>query len=123
LAAAVFPAAVAVAWLVAGTLSASTWTSALVGGSVCFFAAALALTATCVANRFGAPVQGMLVAMIFRMGLPLAALIGLPKVGGPFATTGVTSTILGVYLIALMVETLLSLRLVAPNPNALKAAC
>jgi hypothetical protein len=123
LAAAIFPAALVVSWLVSGRLSASALTSAAVGGSVCFLAAALALTTTYLANRFEAPVQGVLVAMLFRMGLPLAALIVLPKVGGPWATPGVTSTILGVYFVALVLETLLSLKMVAPRPNALKAAC
>jgi hypothetical protein len=70
-----------------------------------------------------APVQGVLVAMLLRMGLPLAALIALPNMGGTIATSGVTSTILGVYLVALVLETILSLRMIAPRPDALKTAC
>jgi len=117
------PTALAVAWLAAGELSPQTIISAAVGGSVCFLAAALALTTTYLANRFQAPVQGVLVAMLLRMGLPLVALIALPNMGGTIATSRVTSTILGVYLIALVLETILSLRMIAPRPDALKAAC
>jgi hypothetical protein len=123
LAAVLAPTALAVAWLAAGELSSQTWIGAAVGGSICFLAAALALTTTYLANRFHAPVQGVLVAMLLRMGLPLAALIALPKMGGAFAQSGVTSTILGVYIIALVLETMLSLRMIAPRPDTLKAAC
>ena len=83
-------------------------------------AAAIALAATFFGNQFGAPVQGVLVGMLFRMGLPLAALIGLPQVGGPLATGGLGMTIVGVYLVALVIETLLALRMV-PAPVAAKA--
>jgi hypothetical protein len=116
------PTALAVAWLAAGELSPQAWFGAAVGGAVCFLAAALALTTTFLANRFQAPVQGVLLAMLLRMGLPLVALIALPKMGGVFSWSGVTSTILGVYLVALVLETLLSLRMIAPKSDALKAA-
>ena len=58
--------------------------------------------------------------MFFRMGLPLAALIGLPQVGGPLASGGLGTTIVGVYLVALVIETLLALRMV-PSPTAANA--
>ena len=89
-----------------------------IAGSVCWLAAALALTATLLGNRFQAPVQGMLLGMFFRMGLPLAAVVGLPQLGGDFAAGGLTVTILGVYLAALLIETLLAVRMISPLSGA-----
>lgn len=115
LAAAILPTALLVAWIASGRLSAGTFTSAALGGGVCWLAAALALAATFLGNRFHAPVQAMLVGMIFRMGLPLVAILGLPRLGGPLADSHIPATILGVYLVALVVETVLSLRMI-PSP-------
>lgn len=98
--------------------SAEALSAAGIAGGICFLAAAVALVATHLGNRFQAPVQGLLVSMIFRMGLPLVALIALPNLGGPFAASGVSSTILGVYLVALAVETALALRMIPPTPTA-----
>jgi len=117
---AIAPAAMLVAAIFNGGLSAQALRSAGVGGGICWLAAALALTATFVGNRFHSPVQGMLVGMFFRMGLPLAAVVALPQLGGPLATSGVTMTILGVYLVALVIETLLALRMVSPPAGAMK---
>jgi len=75
---------------------------------------------TFLGNRLQAPVPAMLIGMLFRMGLPLVGLIVLPKLGGPFADGGLTATILGTYLVGLIVETVLSLRLV-PRPGATRA--
>jgi hypothetical protein len=95
--------------------------SAAVGGGVCWTAGALALTATYLGNRFQAPVQGLLGGMVFRMGLPLAAILALPQLGGPVAASSVTTTILGVYLVALLGETLLALRMVPPQASTVRA--
>jgi hypothetical protein len=113
------PVAVLVAALVNRGLSAQALLVAAVGGGVCWLSAAIALTATFFGNQFGAPVQGVLIGMLFRMGLPLAALIGLPKIGGPLAEGGLGMTIVSVYLVALVIETLLALRMV-PTPVAAK---
>lgn len=94
---------------------------AAVAGGVCWLSATIALTATFFGNQFGAPVQGVLVGMLFRMGLPLAALIGLPKMGSPLAEGGLGMTIVSVYLVALVIETLLALRMV-PVSTAAKTA-
>ena len=79
LAAVIAPAAVAIAWIATGQFSSSALRSAAVGGGICWFAGALALTVTFLGNQLQAPVQGILVAMMFRMGLPLAAIMVLPK--------------------------------------------
>ncbi len=111
-------AAMAIAAVLHRGLTAEAWTAAVVGGSVCWLAAVLALVATYVGNRWHAPLQGLLVSMLFRMGLPLVSLILLPKFGGAAGAAGVTSTILGVYLVALAVETGLALRMVPTRPVA-----
>ena len=91
---------------------------AAVAGGLCWIAAAMALTATWLGHRFQSPVQGMLLGMLFRMGLPLVAVVGLPQAGGVFAASGLAVTILGVYLAALLTETLLAVRLIAPLSGA-----
>jgi hypothetical protein len=115
LAAAIVPAALLIAWLIGGRqFSEEVLSNAALAGGVCFVAGGLALLAVFLGNRWQAGVQGVLVGMLFRMGLPLAAIVILPKLGGPFAAPGAATTILGVYLVALVVETLLSLRMVPP---------
>lgn len=118
LAIAIAVAAPLISALVHRGLGAEAISAAVIAGGICFLAAAVALVATHFGNRFQAPVQGLLVSMIFRMGLPLVALIALPNLGGPFAASGVSSTILGVYLVALAVETVLALRMVPLQPHA-----
>jgi hypothetical protein len=67
--------------------------------------------ATHLGNCLQAPVPGLLASMFFRMGLPLAAIIAAPKMGEPFSGSGVQTTILGVYFVALAVETVLAQRM------------
>jgi hypothetical protein len=108
------PFSVLVATVCRRELSGASLFVAAVAGGVCWFAASTALTATWLGNRFQAPVQGMLLGMLFRMGVPLAAVVGLPQAGGVFAANGLAVTILGVYLAALLTETLLAVRMIAP---------
>jgi hypothetical protein len=92
----------------AGFEGAVSWRAASIAaaaGSVCFVAAAMSLVVTFVGNQVGLPVQGLLLGMLFRMGLPLAAIIAL----GTQRTLG--ATIVVVYLLALIVETFLALRM------------
>jgi hypothetical protein len=122
LAVVIVPAAVLVAAISNGGLSAPALTSAGIGGAICWLAGTLALTATFLGNRFQAPVQGMLVGMLFRMGLPMAALVAVSQSAGLRAMTGLSSTILGVYLVALVVETLLALRMIPPQARTVRVA-
>lgn len=85
---------------------------AVVAGGICYFAAALSLVATFVGNRFGYPVQGLLLGMALRMGLPLVALIGF----GSRGTLGATLVV--VYLLALIADTILALRMMPPGSRA-----
>jgi hypothetical protein len=122
LAAAIIPASIAIAGIIAGRLSREALGSAAVAASVCWLAAALALAATYLGNQCKLPVPGLLAGMFFRMGLPLVAIVALPNLGGPLATRGSSITILGVYLVALVVETMLSLRMVPPPSAITKTA-
>jgi hypothetical protein len=117
---AIAPVAVLIAVCIGG-FSASALLNAAIGGGVCWLAGALALTAGFISNRFQAPVQGVLIGMLLRMGLPLAALIGFSQSGTPLGANGVATTILGVYLVSLVVETLLSLRMVAPRAGVIES--
>ena len=110
-------AALLIAGLVYRGLTPEAITAALVAGSVCCLASIAALVATHLGNQLSAPIQGLLVSMLFRMGLPLAALILFRKIGGAYASAGVSTTILGVYLVALATETLLALRMMSKRED------
>ena len=118
LAIALAPVALIAAAAIAGGPSAAALSNAAMAGGVCWLAAALALCITYFGNRFKSPVQGVLGGMLVRMGLPLAALVVLPKLGGIFAEQGLSATILIVYLVALILETALALRMVPQQPTA-----
>jgi hypothetical protein len=121
LAVVIAPASLLVAVAVNRGMGSQTVVAAAIAGGVCWVAAALALSATFFGNQYQAPVPGVLAGMMFRMFLPLAAVVALPKLGGEFAVPGVTTTILVVYLVALVVETALALRMV-PHHSTSKAA-
>ena len=111
-------AALIVAGIVHRGISNEALSSAVIAGAVCWVAAALALIATYVGNRLNVPVHGMLVSMIFRLGLPLAALVIFRNQGAAFSVSGATFTLLGVYLVALATETTLALRMTAARIDA-----
>jgi hypothetical protein len=121
LAAVLLPVGLAIGWLVARRFDPVVLQAALLAVGLCWLAGALALTATHVGVRVRAPVHGLLLAMLFRMGLPLVAGLALNQVG-PLANAGIFSMILGVYLCALVAETLLSLRMVQAASRTSTAA-
>jgi hypothetical protein len=100
--------------IASGGFSMRALAIAAIAGSVCWLAAAMALTFTWAGNRFGAPLQGVLLGMLVRMGLPLAAVIGLPRLSPELAHSGLLTTILLTYLVALATETFLAVRLIKP---------
>jgi hypothetical protein len=114
------PASVGVASICHRGLSNQALFAAAVAGGVCWLAATLALVTTYCATRLKMPVQGVLVGMLFRTGLPLGAAIGLPQWRGSLAVDGMGITILGVYLIALAGETLLSVRMIPRGTTVAK---
>jgi hypothetical protein len=110
--------ALVAAAVVAGGPSLTALSNAALAGGVCWLAAALSLCIAFFGNRLNSPVQGVLGGMLVRMGLPLAAIVALPSLGGGFTAPGLTATILVVYLAALILETGLALRLVPQQQTA-----
>jgi hypothetical protein len=87
--------------------------ASVVAGLVCFASAAAALVLT--AQSSGKPhtaVNGLLLAMLLRMGVPLGVGISLQSAQGRLADGGVFGLIVVFYLVTLVVETILSLRFV-----------
>ena len=122
LAAVIAPTAVLLAGALNRGFSLDSLVTAAVAGGVCWLAATLALALTFFGNKNGAPIQGVLGGMLFRMGLPLAAVLALPRLDERFASSGLVGTILGVYLVTLAVETLLALKMVPSQAQSAKAA-
>jgi hypothetical protein len=120
LAAVLAPAAILFAWIGVGRLSSESLAAAVIGGGICWFAASLALAATYLGNHWNAPVPGVLAGMLFRLGLPLAAVAVLSRLGGAWAPRGITTTILGAYVVALIAETALALRMIPHSPSPAK---
>lgn len=123
--------------LAAASLVGSAWVArtsgsqAYVAGAVAFLvvglAASLALVltylsatsngSTTAANGQGA-VSGVLLAMLVRMGLPLAVIALLMQTENPLMDAGLFGLLTMNYLIALPLETLLSLQYInKPKPN------
>ncbi len=109
------PVAAGVAWFGYSRSGMLGLAAAAIATFVCWISASLALVAVFVGQRLDAGIQGILAGMFFRMGLPLAVAMALKYNSPPLAGAGVFYMILGLYLVALVVETLLSLRFVPPN--------
>jgi hypothetical protein len=86
--------------------------AAMVAFGICLVPGILALCVTAISQKLNQGVQGILGAMGIRMGAPLAALLVLPKLGGPLIAAGVIGMTLVFYLVTLVVETWLSLRFI-----------
>ena len=104
-------AAVVVSSVVCGGFTLESLLCAAVSGGICSIAACGALAATYFGSLWKAPVHALLVGMLFRLALPLVAIIVLNQIE---VGRRIGSTIVGVYLIALVVETLLAARLLMP---------
>jgi hypothetical protein len=98
---------------VAGTMRGSDAAlAAAVAAGVCWFGSIAALVVTGYSGRSDHAVQGHLLGMFFRLGLPLACGLAFQKVGGTLADAGVFGLIVVFYLVTLVAETILSLRLI-----------
>ncbi|MCA9141728.1 MAG: hypothetical protein H6823_22680 [Planctomycetaceae bacterium] len=86
--------------------------AAAIAAAVCLGAGLVALVFI---NLFRKPQQafnGVGMAMLFRMAIPMGVGVVLTKVNGPLAEAGLFGMIVGFYLVGLLVETLLAVRLV-----------
>jgi len=119
---AVFPGFAGYGYSVSGVVGVLAAATAL---GICLASGILALCVSAISQKVNQGVQGILGAMMVRMGVPLFALFVLPKIGGPLVAGGVTGMVMACYLITLAAETWLSLRFVsatklssAKNPAA-----
>ena len=89
--------------------------AAVVAFGICLFPGNLALCVTAISQKVNQGVQGILGAMFVRLGVPLVALLVLPKIGGALVDSGVVVMVMLYYVVTLTVETWLSLRFVPAN--------
>jgi hypothetical protein len=95
--------------------------AAIVAALVCWASCSLALACVAFLQRTQ-PVAGILGSMIFRMGVPLVLGIALQQNHEQLAAAGIFGTILLYYLLSLIVETLLSVRLIPSSLQISKAS-
>ncbi len=86
--------------------------AAAVAAVVCLAAGFIAITFLALFRDPQQSVNGVGLAMLFRMAIPMAVGFFLTKLNGPLAEAGVFGMIVGFYLVGLLVETLLAVRLV-----------
>lgn len=100
-----------------------TWgvVAASVAGLICWASCSLALACVALLQRTQ-PIAGILGSMIFRMGVPLVFGIALQQGHDQLAAAGIFGTVLLYYLLSLVVETLLSLRLIPSTLQVSKAS-
>jgi hypothetical protein len=114
------PLSVAMAAVLNHGLSRESLLVATIAGIVCWVAGAAALSISLITAQLRAPVHGVLLAMLFRMALPMAAIVIFTQSNHPLAAAGLAQTTLGVYLVTLVAETLITLRVV-PATGSTKA--
>ncbi len=90
--------------------------AAVVAAGVCLFAGGLALAVTHVFSSIGQAMNGLLLSMLIRSGVPLLAGLGLSQ-SGPLAGSGVFGMMVINYLVMLMVETVSAVKLVGTVGN------
>jgi len=112
LAAVLAPFTVAVAWFAYGRSGSIGIAAAAIAGGVCWLSASLALATVYLGQMLNNPIGGILGGMFFRMGLPLGVGMAIQQSHEPLANAGSFLMILGLYLVALVVETMLSLKFV-----------
>ena len=97
------------------------WDGVAAGGvaaGCCWFGAIAALVLGGILARRGNAAHGVLLGMLFRLGIPLAVGIVLDRRGGPLAEAGVFGMILIYYFVTLVAETALSLKLIQPGDKS-----
>jgi hypothetical protein len=96
--------------------------AATIAGAVCWVAGCLALVLTFLGSRRNWGLGAVLGSMGIRLGLPLVTGLALQRLSPPLAEAGVFGMILGNYLIMLVAETLLSLKLISPSTKPMTKA-
>ena len=93
--------------------------SAAIAVGVCWLGGAVGLAVLCVFDGLGNAVAGVLGSMLFRMGLPLGACVVIASSFPSLMQADFPLMIICVYLVTLVVETWLSLRMASlPSKKA-----
>ncbi len=92
--------------------------AAVVACGVCWVSGLIALSAALLFRDSQQATQGLLFGMLFRMGLPLAVGLGLTQSRSELLKAGVMGMLVGVYLVGLFVETLLTWWIVESSAGA-----
>ena len=96
--------------------------AAAVAGAVCWLGATLALV---IARLLGGPqygVHGILLGIMFRTGIPFLLGSALSHFNRPLAEAGLFGMVVVYYLLTLVIETLLVIRLINPVNKVSKAS-
>lgn len=112
----------AFAWYGYSQHSTDGLAAAAIAFGVCWLGSALALLCSAMFQGPQQATNSLMLGMMFRMGLPLGAGLLLTTQNGILAEAGVIGMIVVYYLLALVVETLLSLRFVNSNKQASKVS-
>jgi hypothetical protein len=92
-------------------------------GAICWSGAMIALVLVSLFRKSPQhTVSATLVGMLFRMGLPMIAGLVITNFGGPLADAGLFGMILVFYLVGLVVETILSLRILGSSQDVAKVS-
>jgi hypothetical protein len=112
-----------VAWFAHGQHGEDGVKAAALAAGICWVGAMIALL---LVGLFRAShnqmVSATLLGMFFRMGLPLMTGLMLTRAGGPLAEAGLFGMILVFYLVGLLVETILSVRLLGSSQRVAKTS-
>ncbi len=113
----------AVAWFGYGRHGSNGIAAAAVAAAVVWFGATAALLLVSFFRGSSEQmVSATLLGMLFRTGLPLVTGLAMNRTGGPLAEAGLFGMILIFYLVGLLVETLLSVRLLGSSQRVAKAS-
>jgi hypothetical protein len=100
----------ATAWFAGSRHGVPGVAAAAIASGVCWLSAAVAFVLLERSRRSGKVLNGVLLGMIIRLGLPLVVGTVLNSQQGALADAGVFGLMVVCYLVALIVETLLSVR-------------
>lgn len=95
--------------------------AACVAAAICWIGAIIALLCGGLMRGTENAVNGVLLGMLFRMGIPLGGGFALHQLHEGLAKAGVFGMILAYYFVTLFAETLLAVKLVGPTGNKKKA--
>lgn len=98
--------------IVAGTRGMNGVLAASVAAAICWLGSIIALLLSGYTSRSNQAVQGHLLGMFFRLGLPLGIGTIIQDAGGLLAEAGVLGLIVVFYLVTLVTETFLSLQFI-----------